>query len=79
MVASCGSLSIGFSAKKKSCRLADTPTSHFWKLEKRGMRLRSFLLGTIKNRHGARKGIVNGKDHVNFVHGSRTLEAENIK
>jgi hypothetical protein len=26
--------------------------------------------------HGARKNIVRGKDHVNFVHGRRTLEAE---
>ena len=26
--------------------------------------------------HGARKNIVSGKDHVNFVHGRRTLEAQ---
>lgn len=26
--------------------------------------------------HGARKNIVSGKDHVNFVHGKRTLEAQ---
>jgi glucans biosynthesis protein len=26
--------------------------------------------------HGARKNIVSGKDHPNFVHGRRTLEAE---
>lgn len=26
--------------------------------------------------HGARKNIAQGKDHVNFVHGRRTLEAE---
>ena len=26
--------------------------------------------------HGARKNIARGKDHVNFVHGRRTLEAE---
>ena len=26
--------------------------------------------------HGARKNIVRGKDHVNFVHGRRTLEAQ---
>ena len=26
--------------------------------------------------HGARKNIISGKDHVNFVHGRRTLEAE---
>lgn len=26
--------------------------------------------------HGARKNIVSGKDHVNFVHGNRTLEAQ---
>ena len=25
--------------------------------------------------HGARKNIVRGKDHINFVHGRRTLEA----
>jgi hypothetical protein len=26
--------------------------------------------------HGARKNIVSGKDHVNFVHGRRTLESQ---
>ncbi len=26
--------------------------------------------------HGARKNIVSGKEHVNFVHGRRTLEAQ---
>jgi hypothetical protein len=26
--------------------------------------------------HGARKNVVSGKDHVNFVHGRRTKEAE---
>ena len=26
--------------------------------------------------HGARKNIVRGKEHVNFVHGRRTLEAQ---
>jgi hypothetical protein len=26
--------------------------------------------------HGARKNIVSGKDHVNFVHGRRTLKAQ---
>lgn len=26
--------------------------------------------------HGARKNIVSGKDHVNFVHGGRTQEAQ---